>query len=564
MTGVEMGPTFRIVASLVVAGAVVVVGMPSAAQTTRTLTVTPDTGLVDGDVVALHGTGFTPSATVGFCQAVDDGTPDPSDCGVPFQLASADAAGEFTASYTVRRFMTPSSVGATIDCAQPSANCLIGATDLGSGNVPFAPITFAPRPARTLTVTPDTGLVDGDVVAVHGTEFIPGDTVSVCQGIGTTCLGESSQLAVNAAGEFSANLTVQRFLTKSGSTRVDCAVPSAGCAMIFSWPNSAGGSDRATVPLTFAPQPSVPQISGTLTDPAGTPVPGVDVWAYTPSDTWVGSLRTVTDAQGAFEFAQVESGVQYRILFRPPAGSPLASEWWSGQPTRQLANVIALSPAEVAEVHEQLAEAGAISGLVTDGTGNPLSGVQVSVFARGDTWVGTHATSTAADGTYVIGDLLPVETGSGNQYRVLFAPPAGSGLAPEWFDDAASRSLATDVTVSAGQTVAGIDAQLEKTGAISGSVTDTNGNPVSGVRVSAYGPGDRWVGSYARSTAADGTFVIGNVRPSDYRVLFAPPDGSGLASEWFDDAASRSLATVVTVPPGQTATGIDAQLPSVP
>ena len=106
--------------------------------------------------------------------------------------------------------------------------------------------------------------------------------------------------------------------------------------------------------------------------------------------------------------------------------------------------------------------------------------------------------------------------------------------------------------------------QLDEAGAISGSVTDTNGNPVSGVRVSAYGPGDRWVGSYAASTAADGTYVIGNVRPTDYRVLFAPPAGSGLASEWFDDAASRSLATVVTVPPGQTATGIDAQFPSVP
>jgi protocatechuate 3,4-dioxygenase beta subunit len=562
-----MGPTFRIVASLVVASAVVVVGMPSAAQTTSTLTVTPDTGLVDRDVVALHGTGFTPSATVFFCQGVDDGTPDPSDCGAPIQSALADAAGEFSANYTVRRFMTPSSVGATIDCAQPSANCVIGALDnpFGSFHIALAPIAFAPQPPRTLTVTPDTGLVDGDVVAVHGTEFIPGDTVSICEGIETICLGESSQSAeVNTAGEFSANLTVQRFLTTSGFTRVDCAVPSAGCAVLLEWPSSAGVPDRATVPLTFAPQPSVPQISGTLTDPGGTPVPGVDVWAYTPSDAWVGSLRTVTDAQGAFEFAQVEPGVHYRILFRPPAGSPLASAWWSGQPTRQLANVIALSAAEFTEVHEQLEEAGAISGSVTDGSGNPVSGAQVVVFGQGDTWVGTHATSTTADGTYVIGDLRPVETGSENRYRVLFAPPAGSGLASEWFDDAASRSLATDVTVSAGQTVGGIDAQLEETGAISGSVTDTNGNPVSGVRVSAYAPGDRWVGSYATSTASDGTYVIGTVRPADYRVLFAPPAGSGLASEWFDDAASRSLASDVTVPPGQTAAGIDAQLPSIP
>ena len=52
-----------------------------------------------------------------FLQGVEDGTPGPEDCGVPFLSVGADAAGEFDATYTVRRFMTPSSVGATIDCA---------------------------------------------------------------------------------------------------------------------------------------------------------------------------------------------------------------------------------------------------------------------------------------------------------------------------------------------------------------------------------------------------------------------------------------------------------------
>jgi hypothetical protein len=31
---------------------------------------------------------------------------------------------------------------------------------------------------------------------------------------------------------------------------------------------------------------------------------------------------------------------------------------------------------------------------------------------------------------------------------------------PVWFDDAPNRSLATDITLSSGQTAAGIDAQL--------------------------------------------------------------------------------------------------------
>jgi Carboxypeptidase regulatory-like domain/Neocarzinostatin family len=538
--------------------------MPSAAQTARTLTVTPDTDLVDGDVVALHGTGFTPSATVFFCQAVDDGTPGPDDCGVPYQSVQADSAGEFVANYTVARFMSPASVGATIDCAQPSANCFIGASDFlaSTPGFAFASITFTPQPPRTLTVTPDTDLVDGDVVALHGTGFTSADTVYFCQGVeagqpGFEDCGAPSQSAqVDAAGEFSANYTVRRFIsTSGGATMTDCAAPSASCAMNFISPS---GVAIGLVPITFAAQPPVPQISGTVTDPQGAVVPGADVWAYTPSDGWVGSLQTVTDAQGAYEFALVEPGVQYRILVRSPAGSQLASEWFDDQPDRQLATVIALSAAQFIEANAQLEQAGAISGSATDTNGSPVAGVQVWAFGAGDTWVGTYVTSTASDGSYLIGNVRPAD------YRVLFLPPPASGLAREWFDDAASRSVATDVTVSAGQTLAGIDAQLEQAGAISGSVTDTNGGAVAGVQVWAFGAGDTWVGTYVTSTASDGSYLIGNVHPADYRVLFLPPAASGLAREWFDDAASRSVATDVTVSAGQTVAGIDAQLANIP
>ena len=668
--GFGMGRTFRIVASLIVACSVAGVGSPSAAQETRTLAVTPATDLVDGDVVALHGTGFTPFATVFFCQAVDDGTPGPEDCGGSIQSVPSDAAGEFVATYDVRRFILPPSVGSVVDCAQPSANCSIGSsdflastrgfasaaltfrsqpprtltvtpdTDLVDGDVvavhgtgfapsatvyfcqtinfaapgpqdcgvplesvqsdeagefvanytvrrfispgfpvdcaqpgpacvigasdtlaapafPFALLGFRPQPPPTVTVTPDTDLVDGDVVAVHGISFTPGDPVFICQGVGTTCYGPSETVQVDPAGAFSVSFTVQRFVTTSGLTRTDCAAPSVSCSMTYGASTASG-----MVPIGFAPQPPLPQISGTVTDAQGTPLPAVEVWAYTPSDAWVGSLQAVTDAQGSFAFAQVEPGVDYRILFRPPAGSLLGPEWWDEQPSRQLANVIALSSAEITEVHAQLEEAGTISGSVTDASGNPLSGVRVWAFGPGDTWIASHATSTASDGTYRIGSLRPAE--SGVAYRVLFSPPADSGLAPEWFDDAARRSLATAVTVPGGQTVAGIDAELDQAGAISGSVTDTDGNPVSGVQVSAFGPGDSFVGTYTTSTASDGTYRLGNVRPADYRVRFSPPAGSGLAPEWFDDAAHPAQAAQVTVSPGQTAAGIHAELANAP
>jgi protocatechuate 3,4-dioxygenase beta subunit len=663
-----MARTVRIVASLIIAcGVAVVVGAPSVAQSTRTLTVTPAVDLVDGDVVALHGTGFTPGATVFFCQAVEDGTQDPEDCGGDIFGVQADAAGEFVADLAVRRFILPSSVGSVVDCAQPSATCAIGSsdflaptrgfafapitfvpksprtltvipdTDLDAGDVvtvhgtgfapsatvsfcqtvnfaapaagdcgapvqsalsdaageftatytvqrfitvrgsptdcalpgpacvigasdivagpalPFAPLTFLPQPPPAVTVIPSSGLVDGDVVAVSGISFFPGDVVFVCQGVGQTCYEPSDSAQVDASGSFSVSFAVQRFMTTSGLTRLDCAAPSAGCSLTYGAPGRSGA-----VPIAFAPQPPLPQISGTVTDATGAPVAGVAVWAYSPSDGWVGSLQAVTDEQGSFEFAQVEPGVDYRILFRPPIGSPLGSEWWDEQPARQLAKVVALSSAEITEVHAQLEEAGSISGSVTDADGNPLPGVLVWAFSPGDTWIGSHTTSTSSDGTYRIDGLRARE--SGVEYRVLFSPPAGSGLAPEWFDDVAHRSLATAVSVPGAETVAGIDAQLEQPGALSGHVTDAGGNPVAGVRVSAFGPGNTLVASYSTSTAADGTYRIGEVGAGDYHVRFSPPAGSGLAAEWFDDAANRSQAAPVAVSPGQTTAGVGAQL----
>jgi protocatechuate 3,4-dioxygenase beta subunit len=544
----------RIVAALMVAGSVGVVGGPGAAQAARTLEVTPATGLLHGDVVALHGTGFTPAATVYFCQGVVEGTAGPEDCGGAIQTAQADDAGEFTASYTVQRFMSPSVVGSTIDCAQPSAACAIGASDFfaPSSGAAFAPLTFTAQPPRTLTVTPAAGLVDGDVVAVHGTSFVPADTVTVCQGSGTLCLAPAETVQADAAGEFSVDYTVQRLVQLSGVTSIDCAAPTASCSML-----SVPGTGGAAVPLAFAPQPPLPQISGIVTDAGGQPVPGVDVWAYAPTDSWVGSRQAVTDAQGSFEIAQVEPDVQYRVLFRPPAGSPLAPEWWRDQLTRQNAGAIMMPAANIWKVHGQLDEAGAITGSVTDTNGNPVPGVQVSAFGSRDTWVASHVASTASDGTYRIDGVRPPETGAG--YRVLFSPPAGSGLGTEWFDDADGRTLATEVAVAGGQTLGGVDAELAQTGAISGTVTDAGGNPVPGVQVSAYAPGDTWVGTHTVSTGADGTYRIDAVRPAAYRVRFVPPFSSGLVPEWFEDATHRAQATDVNVSSGQVA-AVDAQL----
>ena len=62
---------------------------------------------------------------------------------------------------------------------------------------------------------------------------------------------------------------------------------------------------------------------------------------------------------------------------------------------------------------------------------------------------------TAADGTYALVGLLP------GQYTVEFSVGCGdTGFRAQWWDDAKSAAKATVITVSAGTTIAGINAAL--------------------------------------------------------------------------------------------------------
>jgi hypothetical protein len=445
----------RVLAALVVACLLPLIASASSAQTTPTVTVTPSTGLVDGQNVMLAGSGFPPSDTVFFCQAIESGTPDPGDCGVPFASVLSNDAGEFTATYTVHRFMEPASIGTVIDCAQPSANCVIGAIAfLTSSDVAIAPLTFAQQEPTTFTVTPDTGLNGGDAVTVGGSGFSPSMSLQFCQALAASgsCGVPATTVSADSNGEFSAMYTVQRYLALGNGVMFDCAAQFASCAMVLLAPN---GLLIGSIPLAFVAQPpTTTPIRGTVTGPSGAPIAGANVWVYTRSDTWVGSLRTVTDAQGAYSFSTAQPGVEYRILFSYPSGSGLVYEWYDDTPTRQLATPFTLHVGDFLVANAQLEDGGSIAGTVTNAAGAPAAGVSVYAYIDGDTWVGSSVATTASDGSYVVGNIRPGST------HVFFIPSPSSGLRSEWYDDATSRGSGTVVTVTAGQTVGGINAQL--------------------------------------------------------------------------------------------------------
>jgi len=80
-------------------------------------------------------------------------------------------------------------------------------------------------------------------------------------------------------------------------------------------------------------------IAGAVTDPSGAPRAGVAVWAYAPSDTWVGTAVVHTGADGTYELV-LPPGT-YRVAFRPQPGSGLRGEWFDGAVQRRAAHALA-------------------------------------------------------------------------------------------------------------------------------------------------------------------------------------------------------------------------------
>lgn len=133
-----------------------------------TLTVDPSTGLRDGDAVELHGAGFDPGRgfQVAQCRA---GATSFQDClGNPIYFGWSDN-DEIVGSFGLRaRFRDGN--GHLVDCRVESCSIVIGHGDLGrhaEAVVAFDP--DAPLLDPSITVSPSTGLSDGDVVTVVGT-----------------------------------------------------------------------------------------------------------------------------------------------------------------------------------------------------------------------------------------------------------------------------------------------------------------------------------------------------------------------------------------------------------
>jgi hypothetical protein len=294
-------------------------------------------------------------------------------------------------------------------------------------------------------------------------------------------------------------------------------------------------SGEVTVTITVAPPPVV---SGSVVDQRDAPLGGVTVRAYATTDTWLPTATTTTQPDGTYRFTTLPAGT-YALQFAAP-GLPV--QWMEGRTREGASSVIVASSGTAHVLTNRLTGPASISGTVLGPDAQPMADVTVRAYPVGmSIYFPSATTTTAADGTYTLGALLP------GTYQVVFQPSPWSGSVAQWYLGRDGRGAADPIVLAGGSTAAGIDIQLAGTGTIVGNA----GGP--GVTVAAYTPSNVWVGSFQTTSGANGSFTLAGLPVGTYKIAFFPPTGP---VRWYG-GPTRPTATTLVVTARGLITGID-------
>ncbi len=236
------------------------------------------------------------------------------------------------------------------------------------------------------------------------------------------------------------------------------------------------------------------------------------VWIQVPSGARTGDVETVTDAHGRFTLRALPDAVEGRLSLAADA-APHA--WWAGR--WELADARE-------DVEIQLEESARIEGRVAfEGAGAPAAGVTLNCRADLTERRGTVTITTTTDET---GHYALTRVPAGDYVEVVPRPPdVGTWVA-------AQRD---GLRTKAGQTLSDIDFTLSRGTLITGTVTDTDGNPVGGALVLTYNDDNQ----RSSITADDGRFAVRCVPGSVSLYLSKLPRGYARAKD-----SSKGLTAV--------------------
>ncbi|HVW82291.1 MAG TPA: neocarzinostatin apoprotein domain-containing protein [Mycobacteriales bacterium] len=199
------------VATLVVAAAAFAVPLAATTANAATATITPSAtdNLTNGQVITLSGSGFSAGASIGVieCATATPSQTNPSaDCNTAgAKVVTADGTGSFSGASVTLEAGAVGTSGATCPAKTAGGKCyLIAANVANPAEAAEVALTFAP----VITVTPSTGLKNGQQVIVSGYGFPAGLKAYVVECANppgqTTCDASSvQQPTTDANGTFS-------------------------------------------------------------------------------------------------------------------------------------------------------------------------------------------------------------------------------------------------------------------------------------------------------------------------------------------------------------------------
>lgn len=262
-----------------------------------------------------------------------------------------------------------------------------------------------------------------------------------------------------------------------------------------------------------------------------------------------GQARTCTDETGAYQIGALPAAGT-TVALSPRWDSGMAEVWYRGTTDRANATVVYPKVGKVTVLRDVLLEpGGTVTGMVTDGLGNPVPNVHVDLMGnyggRSGGCENPLCGFTDESGYYSV--QAPAGT-----YTPFFWSYEGS-WAPEWSGDASTKAAATAITVESGAETS-LNAVLDQGAQVTGNVVAADGSLPSDYALGlVFTEAGEYIGDFDAYDGSNWTFRSSPLPPGSFRLRVESYDEATATStsSWFDGSTTEAGATLVTLSQGE-------------